>query len=129
MTPRLPDRMLTADQYRARAAAEMTEAVLQQRVQELATTLGWAWWHAPDNRPIRAKSGRTYVQNITPGWPDLVLVRRGRILYRELKAQTGRVRPDQTRCLALLEEAGGDVGVWRPSDLLSGAIAADLTKE
>lgn len=118
--------MLTAEEYRARAARDMAEAVLQRRVQELATTLGWAWYHAPDNRP-GGRAGR--VQRVVAGWPDLVLVRGRRIVYRELKTHTGRVSPEQARWHELLTIAGADVAVWRPLDLLDGTIADDLTRE
>ena len=113
------------DAMRAQVAREMTEAVLQGRVQEVATGLGWWWYHAPDNRP----GGRSRaVQRVTPGWPDLVLVRGTRILYRELKTQTGRVTPEQSALHELLFDAGADVAVWRPMDLIDGTIAADLAR-
>ena len=52
------------------------------------------------------------------GWPDLVLVRRRdkRVLFRELKADKGRVSPRQAAVLELLRAVGLDAGVWRPSD-------------
>lgn len=121
--------MLTAAEHAESVARDMTEATLQQHVQRLATALGWWWWHAPDNRPTRARSGRSYVQAVRPGWPDLVLVRGTRILYRELKTQHGRVRPEQREVHDILTAAGADVAVWRPGDLIAGAIHDDLTRE
>ena len=118
---------MTADEYRRTAAADMSEAVLQQRVQELATMLGWWWWHAPDNRPIRTKTGRTYVQNVRAGWPDLVLLRGPHMLLAELKTQSGRLSPDQREVHTRLAATGHAVHVWRPLDLLDGTIAAVLT--
>ena len=38
------------------------------------------------------------------------------LLFRELKSQRGRVRPEQKEWLATLSEAGSDAGIWRPSD-------------
>jgi hypothetical protein len=119
--------MLTAEQYRAQLAAAMTEAELQERVIRAARITGWRYYHPPDNRP-GGKSGR--VQRVVPGFPDLVLVHvaQRRIMYRELKTQTGRVSPDQRTWLDDLAIAGADVGVWRPADLLEERILVELTR-
>lgn len=63
-----------------------------------------------------------------PGFPDLVLVntRTGRILWRELKTNKGRISPEQREWLDGLTAAGQDAGVWRPNDLDSGLILAEL---
>ena len=119
--------MLTQEQYRAQLAAAMTEAELQERVIRAARLLGWRHYHPPDNRP-GGRAGR--VQRVVPGFPDLVLVHatQRRILYRELKTQTGRVSPDQREWHADLEIAGADVAVWRPLDLLEERILVELTR-
>lgn len=110
---------LTSEQYRRRVAVEMSEEVLQQRVLALAVVLGWLPYHTHDSR-------RSH-----PGFPDLVLVSlRGHgVLWRELKRQTGRVSPAQESWLAALADAGQDVGVWRPADLLEGRVEAVLRGE
>lgn len=120
--------MISVDEYEAQIADGMSEAVLQARCEAAARQLGWLVFHAPDNRPIRAKSGRTYVQRVTPGFPDLVLAHKTqrRVLYRELKTATGRVQAPQVEWLEVLAAGGGDVGVWRPADLLSGRIVSEL---
>lgn len=63
-----------------------------------------------------------------PGFPDLVLVnpRTGRVLWRELKKNSGRVSPDQREWLEGLAACGMDAGVWRPNDLDSGLVLAQL---
>lgn len=63
-----------------------------------------------------------------PGFPDLVLVssRHGRILFRELKTDKGRVSPDQRKWIDGLTAAGADAGVWRPEDLRSGRVTQEL---
>src|ERR1044072_6939456 len=48
------------------------------------------------------------------GFLDTVIVGAGGVLYRELKMPKGRVTPDQAYWIAALQEAGQDVGVWRP---------------
>lgn len=121
-------RLIPAAEYERQVAAAMSEAVLQTKAEAAARQLGWLAYHAPDNRPIRARSGRTYVQNVRAGFPDLVLVhpREHRIMYRELKRQGQSPTPEQREWLAALEAAGADVGVWRPADLLSGRIVSEL---
>jgi len=106
--------MLTPEQYAALVAADMTEAALQSKVEQVARTLGWLTYHTHNSR------------RSAPGFPDLVLVRRSRVLYRELKTEKGRTSPAQREWLAALAAAGQDVALWRPSDLVSGRVAADL---
>ncbi|WP_041574508.1 VRR-NUC domain-containing protein [Cellulomonas gilvus] len=94
----------------------MTEKALQAHVLTLARTTGWLVYHTHDSRRSQ------------PGFPDLVLVhaRRATVLYRELKTETGRIRPEQRQWLTALAEAGADAAVWRPSDWLGDRVAAEL---
>jgi hypothetical protein len=62
-----------------------------------------------------------------PGWPDWVIIGT-RIIYRELKAEHGTLSPEQRAVGARITRAGGNWKVWRPSDLLSGQIARELTE-
>lgn len=94
----------------------MTEAELMRAVTELARGLGWICYHTHDSRRSEA------------GFPDLVMVRGDRILYRELKTGHGRVKPEQQVWLDALAAADGDATVWRPADLESGEIARDLMR-
>lgn len=95
----------------------ITEAQWQYQVEQLAHLNGWRLFHAPDNRPVTARSGRRYVQNIRAGFPDLVLVRGPRLLFVELKRETGRTTDEQNGWLTDLARASAEVYVWRPSDL------------
>lgn len=61
------------------------------------------------------------------GWPDWVIIGRGGILYRELKSEHGTVSPEQRHVGELITRAGGNWAVWRPRDLISHAIAKELT--
>ena len=110
-----------------------SEAELQVAVIDLARLRGWLVHHT---RPARLSSGgwRTPIQG-HPGFVDLVKVRQWRVIFAELKRQTGRVSADQTVWLDELAQAaaGGhltpptvEVDLWRPSDWLSGAIAETL---
>ena len=82
----------------------VTEKDLRQTVTDLAHHLDWdVWWtwtsiHSP------------------PDFPDLTLVRCKRLIFAELKTQTGKVTPGQQRCLDLLG-ACAETYVWRPSDM------------
>ena len=72
----------------------ISEAEFQTHVEQLAKLLGWEVYHTRDSRRSRK------------GWPDLVLVRE-RILFVELKSETGELRPEQRIWLARLKEAVG----------------------
>lgn len=61
-----------------------------------------------------------------PGWPDLAMVGRYGLAFRELKSQYGTLRPEQTEWGYALRAVGADWDVWRPSDLVSGRIEAEL---
>jgi len=98
----------------------MSEREFQAIVVEVAQLHGYELaYHTHDSR------------RSAPGFPDLVLVssRRGRVLFRELKTDKGRVSPDQRTWIDGLTAAGMDAGVWRPSDLTSGRILAELKGE
>lgn len=110
---------LTAAEYRTAAARAMTEAQLLAAVRRLATALGWRTYHTHDSRRSPA------------GFPDLTLVRRGRLVFAELKTERGKTTGEQDAWLADLAdvELRADnvrAYVWRPRDLLDGTIAAVL---
>lgn len=98
---------------RDRIIRTITESEWQKTVQQMLTATGWLWYHAPDNRP--GANGR--IQGIKAGFPDLVAVRGNRVLYLELKRETGRTSPDQLRWLTALTDAGQEAHVFRPSDV------------
>lgn len=108
--------MATRAEVHALQAAAMDEAELQREVIKLATQHGWRSWHPT----IAVYSKR--------GWPDLVLAnpRQGRILFRELKQQTGKVSDSQQEWLDTLRACGQDAAVWRPIDWVTGTITREL---
>lgn len=99
-------------------AAKMTEDrgrdSLDACVRRITTDLGLLRYHTHDSR----RSPR--------GYPDLTICGIGGVLFRELKAQRGRVTPEQQAWLDALTAAGADADAWRPEDLLSGRIAREL---
>jgi hypothetical protein len=97
------------------------ERAFQGAVLELAMRLGWRTFHARKAQNARG-DWRTPVAGHGAGFPDLVLVRGGRVLFVELKADRGRLSPAQASWGNALEmaawEAPGVVRyfVWRPRD-------------
>lgn len=82
----------------------MSERAFQWRVVALARQLGWKEFHQFDSRRSQ------------PGWPDLVLIRRPRIVFLELKSESGRATDVQLETLAALQDCGLEARLVRPSD-------------
>lgn len=103
----------------------ITEDTLLGTVIEMAARLSVRTAHF---RAAQAKSGRwlTAVQGDGKGFPDLVLAGPSGVLFRELKSAEGRLSVEQQAWLDALATAGGDVAVWRPSDLFDGRIEAEI---
>lgn len=95
-------------------AKAMSENEFLAAVREMAKFRGWLTYHTRRSKGSEA------------GFPDLVLVRRDRLLWRELKTQTGVVSKDQKAWIRALLMAGQDAGVWRPEDLLVGRVKEQL---
>lgn len=93
-----------------------SEADFQAVVVEVARLAGWRCAHF---RPARTKDGswKTPVTADGAGWPDLCLVRPPRIIFAELKSESGKLRPNQTEWLDVLRLLPQvEVYLWRPSD-------------
>lgn len=78
------------------------------------------------DRPARTKDGWRTAISGDSGFPDVVIAGAGGFLFRELKNATATVPPHQLRWLRRVGLAGGNVGVWRPADLHSGLILAEI---
>ena len=61
------------------------------------------WHHETDSR--RSKKG----------FPDLVISGPGGTIFAELKAQRGKITPDQQAWIDSINNSGGECWVWRPS--------------
>lgn len=96
-------------------APEQSEAGFQAVVMDIARFNRWRVFHVHDSRR-QVAPGRFVGDKDAAGFPDLVLVRPGELLVRELKTDTGTVAPEQQAWLDALAQAGVDVGVWRPRD-------------
>ena len=83
----------------------VTEKEFDKQVRELSDIYGWKRYH-------------TYRSKHSPaGFPDLVLVRDGRLIFAELKSEMGRLTPAQGEWLTALRQAGAEAYVWYPSQL------------
>ena len=97
--PRVPSSAVDA------LSGVVTEAQWQNTVVEAAQLLGWWVFHDHDSRKNQA------------GFPDLVLIRPPRVMFLELKRETGKLTTAQGEVLGLLEDCPGvEVEVARPSN-------------
>lgn len=101
---------------RADVARKMTERQLEDQLRELIKSYQLKGFHVWQQHAQRAERG----------FPDWVIAGPGGHLFRELKREGEKPTPRQEEWLALLAYGGADAGVWRPSDLLSGQMAAEL---
>lgn len=106
-------------------ALAMTERQWSDTVVDLATTLGWKVYRT-DNATriiVRRSGARVRVRNVNAGgvgYPDLTMVRRGRVVFAELKRSrrsSYKATPEQVEWMAALEQVpGATVALWTPED-------------
>jgi len=94
----------------------MTETQLQTAVVKLARMLGFLVYHTHDSRRSE------------PGFPDLTMVKEGRLLFTELKTATGKLTDDQLMWIDALMKTDNEVYVWRPADWDNGTIVKCLMR-
>ena len=88
----------------------MTEKALQAAVVKLARLKNWLTYHTFDSRRSQ------------PGFPDLVMVRSGRLLFVELKSVNGLLRPEQRVWRERLVKTDAEYYEWRPAEWRDGTI-------
>lgn len=91
----------------------ISEKLFLAEVRALLNRAGWRSYHTHNSRKSDA------------GFPDLVAVREGRVLWIELKTEKGIVSAAQLNWIEDLKAANQEVFLWRPSDWK--AIVATLT--
>jgi hypothetical protein len=105
----------------AQFVAAVNEKALTEWVCDLAGHMGWMVSHFHDSRR-QVRPGVFVGDKSSAGFPDLVMLRGSRMVVVELKAEKGRLRPDQPKWLNGFVAAGAEVFLWRPSHWQSGAI-------
>ena len=81
-----------------------SERSFMGQVVAYARLMGWRCYHTYDSRRSDA------------GFPDLVLVRRPRVIFAELKSDRGKLTDDQRAWLEALDGCSVERYIWRPSD-------------
>jgi hypothetical protein len=95
----------------------VTEKQLQAAVVECAKVLGWHVYHTYDSRRSE------------PGFPDLCMVRDGRLIFAELKTLAGKMSPEQARWFCEIRAAGIEAHLWRPISWRNGTVERVLRGE
>ena len=96
---------------RKRGRPYISEADFQATIIAIARYHGWFVSHF---RAVQTRSGwLTPVAADGKGFPDLVLCRE-RMIYAELKADKGSLKPEQKVWRDKLESAGAEYYLWRP---------------
>ena len=73
-------------------ASSVSEADFQRAVCDALTLFNWRWTHF---RPANTGRGWRTPLSGSPGFFDIVAVRRGAVLFIELKGERGKVAPEQ----------------------------------
>lgn len=95
----------------------MNESDFQRRVIDTARRNGWLVYHP---LPAMNRRGRYTTPMVgDPGFPDLVIARPGRVMFRELKVDGRYPAPAQRIWLRALPDAR----VWRPRDFETDVLA------
>ena len=93
----------------------MPEKTLQAFVVQAARSAGWAVYHTFDSRRSE------------PGFPDLVMIRGGRMIAAELKRHKKQPTEAQERWLNHFRQvSGAEVYVWTPTDWVDRRIIETL---
>jgi hypothetical protein len=99
---------------------KLTEAELLRNVRRAAKKSGWRFYHA------------TVPFGSVGGFPDVCLVRAGRLIFAELKGPRPQWKPGQREWLADLESVAQvslgavEVYAWHPEDWMDGTIERTL---
>lgn len=89
-------------------APDIREEPFRHQVRQIASMYGWAMQYHTHNSKFS-----------DGGWPDEVYIHplHSRIIFVELKTNTGRVKPKQKQWLAALHDCGLETALWRPRDI------------
>lgn len=102
-----------------RTGVDMSEKAFQAGVLDYAERTGWKTAHFHSTiRHVREKDGsyRTIGDKAAAGFPDLILTRRERLVFAELKREKGRPAPSQIAWIDALMATSAEVYLWFPRD-------------
>lgn len=102
--------LTVAEDARVVLAEAMDEAALQAGVESRLRDYGWLWYHT------RRSTGSA------KGFPDLCAVRRGQLVFIELKREGKQPTPEQHAWLKELARCQVRVCLWRPAHLFDGTV-------
>lgn len=101
----------------------------QGQLTYLLDVLGWTWIHVPPSKAVtrrRSPDGERQLRTLTAirgsaasGYPDLTCFAPtgGRVVFLEVKTDTGSLEPHQRERLADMDHRGLEAYVARPADL------------
>jgi len=106
----------------------VTETEFMQQIIDLAHLYSW---HVAHFRPAWSRDGKrcmTAVAADGAGFPDLCMVKRCRLIFAELKADKGRLSPEQQGWIDnLTNSMRCEVYIWKPENFEE--IVEVLTRE
>lgn len=111
-----------------RRESRISEDLLQRAVVEMALSFRWKVCHFRSAR--KGDDSWAVPLQGSPGFVDLVLARKGSVLFVELKSDIGKLTRDQEEWKAALiprVDAYHSYHIWRPADWLNGTIQIVLT--
>jgi hypothetical protein len=114
---------VAAARPRAPRARKTEEAALNYDIGKMSRQRGL---FAKRETTYRQPGARSATPGSSRGFPDWVIVGPGGTLFREAKSADGTVSCYQAAWGDALQAAGNNYAVWRPADLASGRIAAEL---
>jgi Holliday junction resolvase len=94
------------------------ESDLQRAIVQVLSYAGWLVMHIPN----QSTRGRQRWAGLLPGAPDLVAVKRGRVVFLEVKTEKGKVSEKQSEVHDLLRLHGMEVRVVRGIDDIADLI-------
>lgn len=84
----------------------MKEADVQNSIRLALSDRGWCVFRANVGK-VKMSDGRWFDTGLPKGFSDLFAVKDGRVVFLEVKNETGRVRPDQVHFLEMMRERYG----------------------
>ncbi len=106
----------------------MTEKELTKLLQKTLKQTGWLGAHFHDSR--REIKPNVFIGDLSAkGFPDIVAIKKNRLLVVELKSETGKLREQQPEWLDAFSDVGAEVFLWRPTHWKNGAITQVLLSD